>query len=75
MPIAETMWDVLISQDMRSLQHGQLRDVLAGVIAKRLPKHKKFLRVVAWSPNAGCLYRPVPGVNRYAVAYEVQLAV
>jgi hypothetical protein len=74
MPIAETMWDVLVSQDARSLEHGQLRDVLAGVIAKRLPEHKKFLRVVTWSLNAGCLYQPVPGVNRYAVAYEVQLA-
>jgi hypothetical protein len=74
MPIAETMWDVLVSQDARSLEYGQLREILAGAIAKRLPKHKTFLRVVAWSLNAGCLYQPVPGVNRYAVAYEVQLA-
>ena len=69
------MWDVLVSHDMRSLHHWQLRDIFADVIAKRLPVHKRFLRIVAWAQDAGCLFRPVPGVSRYAVAYEVQLAV
>ncbi|GAC1634915.1 MAG: hypothetical protein NVS4B6_01020 [Mycobacterium sp.] len=44
------------------------------MIAERLPKGKKLLRVVAWSPNAGNLFDPKAGMRRYAVAYEVQLA-
>lgn len=69
------MWDVLVRHDGATPHHAQLREILAAVIAKRLPDHKKFLRVVAWSPNAGCLFRPTPGVSRYAVAYEVALTV
>jgi hypothetical protein len=67
------MWDVLITRDVLDRDDNQLRTVLEGVIAKRLPREKKLLRVVAWSPNAGCLFTPRAGVRRYAVAYEVRL--
>ena len=67
------MWDVLVTRDMLDRYDDQLRNVLARAIAKRLPRDKKLLRVVAWSPNAGCLFTPRPGVRRYAVAYEVRL--
>jgi hypothetical protein len=67
------MWDVLITRDMLDQNDNQLRTVLAGAIAERLPREKKLLRVVAWSANAGCLFTPEAGVRRYAVAYEVRL--
>ena len=52
----------------------QLSSLLAQVIAGRLPKQKKLIRVVAWSVNAGCLFPPEAGVHRYAVAYQVTAA-
>ena len=68
------MWDVVVTREMLDRHDGQLRAVLTLTIAERLPKDKQLLRVVAWSPNAGCLFTPLPSVRRYAVAYEVRLA-
>jgi hypothetical protein len=73
MPVEETMWDVFVSRNLLDRRDEQLRTVLAGVIAERLPRNKKLLRVVAWSPNGGCLFAPKAGVHRFAVTYEVQL--
>jgi hypothetical protein len=67
------MWDVLITRDMPDRHDDQLRTVLARAIAKRLPREKTLLRVVAWSPNAGCLFTPEAGLRRFAVAYEVRV--
>ena len=75
MPVEETAWDVLVSRDVESRHYEQLRAALADTIATRLPSHKKLRRIVAWSQNGGCLFRPQHGVCRYAVSYEVEMAV
>ncbi len=72
MPIEKTMWDVVVTRNMLRGREDQLRAVLAGAVAARLPADNQLVRVVAWSPNAGCLYPPRAGVDRYAVAYEVR---
>jgi hypothetical protein len=68
------MWDIVISRDMLRGREDQLRKVLAGAVARRLPEGKQLVRVVGWSPNAGCLFTPQAGVDRYAVAYLVRSA-
>jgi hypothetical protein len=75
MPVEETAWDVVVSREFESRHYEQLRAALADTIAKRLPSHKKLRRIVAWSPNGGCLFRPQQGACRYAVSYEVVMAV
>jgi hypothetical protein len=74
MPVEETMWDVVVTRQLSDRYDEQLRAILARAVAKRLPRNKKLLRIVAWSQNAGCLFPPKPGMRRYAVAYEVCLA-
>jgi hypothetical protein len=73
MPVEETMWDVRVTREI-DRHDDQMRAVLARAIAKRLPRHKKLVRVVAWSQNAGRLFAPEAGVRRYAVAYEVRFS-
>jgi hypothetical protein len=73
MPIEETLWDVVVPNDVDAQQH-QLPTVLARLIAQRLPAGKRLLGVVGWSVNGGCLFQPRPGVQRYAVSYRVQCA-
>lgn len=68
------MWDVVVPSDVEARQR-EMRFVLADMVAKRLPADKKLLRVVGWSANGGCLFRPRAGVRRYAVSYWVQFAV
>lgn len=68
----ETMWDVFVSRDVSQAHIERLRSVLARAIRERLPRSKELLRVVAWSPEAGGLFEPRPGVRRYAVSYEVR---
>jgi hypothetical protein len=72
MRMEETMWDVFISRDVSQRHYERLRTVLAHAITERLPRNKELLRVVAWSPEAGGLFEPRPGVRRYAVSYEVR---
>ena len=67
------MWDVRLARDETS-SYERLASLLARVIAERLPQHKKLIRVVAWSADAGRLFAPEPGVRRYAVAYQVAAA-
>ena len=66
------MWDVLITKGAMATPEDQLRTVLTRAVARRLPRNKKLVRVVAWSQNAGCLFAPKAGERRYAVAYEVR---
>ena len=68
------MWDVMVTRDMLAGREYELRAVLAGAIAERLPDNKELVRVVAWSSNASRLYSPRAGMHRYAVAYEVRSA-
>jgi hypothetical protein len=72
MRMEETMWDVFVSRDVSQAHIERLRAVLARAVKDRLPRGKELLRVVAWSPEAGGLFEPRPGVRRYAVAYEVR---
>jgi hypothetical protein len=73
MPIEETIWDVVVPNDVHPRQH-DLPTVLADLITQRLPADKKLLAVVGWSANGGCLFQSRPGVQRYAVSYRVQAA-
>jgi hypothetical protein len=75
MPVEETAWDVLVPHEIESGQYAQLRATFEAILIKRLPADKRLRRVVAWSPNGGCLYRPRPGKRQFAVSYEVELAV
>lgn len=75
MPVEETLWDVVVSRDIEPRHYEQLRAALADTIARRLPSHKKLRRIVAWSPNGGGLFRSQQrSLCRYAVAYEVEMA-
>jgi hypothetical protein len=73
MPIEETVWDVVVPNDVDAREH-ELPSVLADLVAQRLPADKKLLAVVGWSANGGCLFRSRPGVKRYAVSYRMQSA-
>jgi hypothetical protein len=73
MPIEETIWDIVVPNDVDAQQH-DLTTVLADLITKRLPAGKKLLAVVGWSANGGCLFQSRPGVRRYAVSYWAQSA-
>lgn len=73
MPIEETIWDIVVPNDVDAQQHEMTR-VLADLITKRLPAGKKLLAVVGWSANGGCLFQARPGVRRYAVSYWAQSA-
>jgi hypothetical protein len=73
MPIEETIWDIVVPNDVDAQQH-ELTTVLAALITKRLPAGKKLLAVVGWSANGGCLFQAKPGVRRYAVSYWAQSA-
>lgn len=71
MRMEETMWDVFVGRDVPD-RHEGMRAVLTRAIEKRLAGGKELLRVVAWSPEAGGLFEPRPGLRRYAVSYEVR---
>jgi hypothetical protein len=73
MPIEETIWDIVVPNDVDAQQHDLMR-VLSELISKRLPASKKLLAVVGWSANGGCLFQAKPGVRRYAVSYWAQSA-
>lgn len=73
MPIEETIWDIVVPNDVDAQQH-DLTTVLADLINTRLPAGKKLLAVVGWSANGGCLFQSRPGVRRYAVSYWAQSA-
>jgi hypothetical protein len=75
MPVEETMWDVRVSRDIEIYDLERLRAALAEVIAKRLAPGKRLLRVVTWCQNGGSLFRPEPGVRRFAVSYDVALSI
>jgi hypothetical protein len=74
MPVEETMWNACVPQDIDRYDIEGLRAALEEVIRRQLSPGKRLLRAVAWSPNAGALFRPKPGVRRFAVAYEVALS-
>jgi hypothetical protein len=73
MPIEETIWDVVVPNDVHPRPH-ELATALGDLITQRLPADKKLLAVVGWSVNGGCLFQSRPGVQRYAVSYRVQAA-
>ena len=75
MPVEETAWDVLVPRHIEACHYEQLRAAFEEILVKRLPADKRLRRVVAWSPNGGCLYRPRPGKRQFAVSYEVEMAV
>jgi hypothetical protein len=75
MPVEETMWDIRVSWDIDRYDTERLRAALTDVVRKRLSPGKRLLRVVHWCPNGGSLFRPRPDARRFAVAYEVALAV
>lgn len=75
MPVEETMWNVGVPRDIDRYDVDRLRAALANVVRKQLSPGKRLLRVVAWSPNGGSLFRPSPGMQRFAVAYEVALGI
>ncbi|MFC5331814.1 hypothetical protein [Mycobacterium branderi] len=75
MPVEETMWDVGVPRDIDRYDTERLRAALADVVRNQLSPGKRLLRVVAWSPNGGALFRPKPGTRRFAVAYEVALGI
>lgn len=75
MPVEETVWDLSVPRHIEPRHYEELRAAFADLLRERLPAHKTLRRVVAWSPNGGCLYRPRAGENHYAVSYEVELAV
>lgn len=75
MPVEETMWNVSVPRDIDRYDTERLRAALTDIVAKHLSPGKRLLRVVTWSPNGGTLFRPKPGARRFAVAYEVALAV
>jgi hypothetical protein len=72
MRMEETMWDVFVSREVSQRHIERLRTVLAHAVKEKLPRNKELLRVIAWSPEAGGLFEPRPGVRRYAVSYEVR---
>ena len=72
MRMEETMWDVFVSREVSQRHIERLRAVLANAVKEKLPRNKELLRVVAWSPEAGGLFEPRPGIRRYAVSYEVR---
>ena len=74
MPVEETMWDVRVNREGSDQNDIRLRTVLARAVEERLPQHKKLVRVVAWSANAGGLFTSAGGDRRFAVAYEVRVA-
>ena len=73
MPIEETIWDVVVPDDVHSRRHDLAR-VLADLVTQRLPADTKLLSVVGWCANGGGLFQSRPGVQRYAVSYRVQYA-
>jgi hypothetical protein len=76
MPVEETAWDVRVPREIESRHGDQLRAVFEEILSKRLPADKRLRRVVGWSANGGCLYRPARrGDRQFAVSYEVEMAV
>ena len=75
MPVEETMWDVQVSRDIDCYDVERLRAALTDVVHRQLAPDKRLLRVVSWCPDGGALFRPRPDARRFAVAYEVALAV
>jgi hypothetical protein len=75
MPVEETMWDVRVPKDIDRYDTERLRDALTDVVRKQLSPGKRLLRVVTWCADGGALFRPKSGARRFAVAYEVALAV
>ena len=73
MPIEETIWDVVVPNDVDAHQY-QFQRTLAKLVAERLSAEKKLLAVVGWSANGGGLFQPRAGVRRYAVSYRVSRA-
>lgn len=68
------MWDVRIGRDIETYDLERLRAALTEIVRRRLAPGKRLLRVVDWCPNGGKLFRPEPGVRRFAVSYEVAFA-
>ncbi|CAN5260284.1 hypothetical protein BH09ACT8_BH09ACT8_56800 [soil metagenome] len=75
MPVEETDWDVRVSREVERRHGDCLRATFEEILAKKLPADKRLRRVVGWSANGGCLYRPRRGDRQFAVSYEVELAV
>jgi hypothetical protein len=75
MPVEETDWDVRVPREIESRHGYQLRTAFEEILAQRLPAEKRLRRVVGWSANGGCLYRPQRGDRQFAVSYEVEMAV
>jgi hypothetical protein len=74
MTVEETMWDVRVSRRGFGDYDLRLRTDLAQAVEQRLSDDKELVRVVAWNANAGGLFAAEPGVQRFAVAYEVRVA-
>jgi hypothetical protein len=76
MPVEETAWDVRVPRELDTRHGYQLRAVFEEILTKQLPAGKRLRRVVGWSANGGCLYRPAwRGDRQFAVSYEIELAV
>lgn len=73
MPVEETMWDVPLPKEIDRYDTERLRAELAGIVRSKLAPGKRLLRVVTWYADGGTLFRPRPGVRRFAVAYEIAL--
>lgn len=69
------MWDVLVSRDIEARHGEQFRRALTDLVSKRLQSDKRLLRVVTWCADGGGLFRSPPGLRRYVVSYQVELAV